>query len=207
MERYSDTTASTQMGRRSVLRLLGTTGLAMGAVGGGSTALSQPAAAATGLDIDNFDDSDFSEYTFYRDGVATSTSNPTFSGSGALKIDGVATDCVSRSGLDAYPSRGDTFSVRVRWTAGAHAVIFAYGIQTYVEYADTEYYDVTIRPDSDKVVLKKTTLNGTSAMDKEFGVSLSPDTWYRIEVKWETDGTHGYSLRRVLTAGHTISRI
>lgn len=195
MARNSSTGAmASGMRRRSLLKSIGASGIALSGLGGAGSLMTQPAAAATGSIIDDFDDGDLSEYTVYRQGPASVVSSPTYSGAGALKIDGTSTDVVSMSGLPDYPEAGDTFSTRVRWTSNANGVQFAYGIQTYVEYSDQEYYFVNIRPDADQIVLKRYDLNGKHKLDKNFNVGLSADTWYELEVDWQTDGTHTITL-------------
>lgn len=175
---------------------MGAAGMAFGGIGGmGTMALSEPATAATsGTVIDNFDDGDMSEYSVYREGPAVITSSPTYSGAGALKIDGTSTDCVSMSGLNSYPSAGDTFSVQARWSTNANAAILAYGVQTYVEYSDQEYYYVVIDPDNDDLALKKVDTNGVTGLEKNYSVGLTADTWHKLEVEWATDGTHTVTL-------------
>jgi hypothetical protein len=183
------------MRRRTILKSIGASGLALGGLGGaGSVAMTQPAAAATGSVIDDFDDGDLSEYTVYREGPATVVSSPTYSGSGALAFDSTSADAVSMSGLANYPTAGDTFSTRVRWTPGANGAVFAYGIQSYVEYGDQELYYVLIKPDADQIALKKKDLSGKTKLEKNFNVGMSADTWYNLEVDWQTDGTHTVTL-------------
>jgi hypothetical protein len=148
----------------------------------------------TEIAIDDFEDGTLNEYSVYREGPATLVSSPTYSGSQALAIDQTATDVVSMAGLPYYPQAGDTFSTRVRWTPDANGVIFAYGVQTYVEYSDFEYYYILIKPDADQIALKKWDNDTKSKLDKNLSVGMSADTWYELEVDWQTDGTHTVTL-------------
>ena len=139
---------------------------------------------------DDFEDGDLSEYGFDRGSSGASVvSSPTHSGTYALEYAGTNAEAISTSGLDAYPSAGDTFSFWVRASGGGDNINATWGVQGH----DDRYY-AKLKPDSGGLYLF-TYKNGSGDQhDYATGLSLSQDAWYEIEVEWQTDGTQIVTL-------------
>jgi hypothetical protein len=147
---------------------------------------------STGTVVDDFEDGDVAEYEFDRGSSGASVvSSPTHSGSYALEYTGTSTEAISTSGLNAYPSAGDTFEYWVRGTGGADLTNFTYGVQDHANR-----YFVRVNVADDRFKLFKWEGNSTPGpLDKQTsGFTLSQDAWYRVKVRWGTDGSHTVTL-------------
>jgi len=137
--------------------------------------------------IDNFEDgSPFNPY-FFESGQsgASIVQSPTVLGNNALELAGTTTELYSTSGLDIYPSAGDTIRYSVRATGGADDTNFSYGVQDAGNryYLNTDFANGKFR----FFILENydhSSLDGTSA------VTFDEDVWYQVELTWKTDGTH-----------------
>lgn len=141
--------------------------------------------------VEDFEDGDLSEYTFDRGSSGASVvSAPVEGGSYALEYSGTSTEAISTSGLDAYPSAGDSFTYWVRGTGGADMTNFAYGAQDH-----TNRYFVRVNVAEDRLKLCRYKSAETDLVRKDVtGFTLSQDAWYRVDVDWGTDGTHTATL-------------
>jgi len=142
--------------------------------------------------IDNFEDANISEYEHdtSRPGRASIVSSPTDSSSHSLKISDESTELISTSGLDAYPSPGDTFCYKIRGSGGTDMTNFRYGVQNH-----NDGYFVRINIADDKLKLYRLKNGSATILDRQVsGFSLNQDTWYETRIKWGTNGSHTVSL-------------
>lgn len=135
--------------------------------------------------VDDFEDGNLSEYagdTFY----ASVQSNTVFEGSNALKFnaDGSSRLIYSTSGLNAYPSAGDTFTLRA-WLPTANT-----GMKTYFGVQDSNNYYATFMQDFEQQwqLFKYENGTETSLVDKT-NQGIPQDQWARQEIDWQSDGT------------------
>jgi hypothetical protein len=182
----------TNVNRRSYLKMVGT-GAGFTAGGTGLTSLGTRSVRATQESpcnvVDDFEDTDLSEYEFDRGKSGASlVTSPTYSGAYALEISGTNTEMISMNGLDHYPAAGDVFSTWVRGTNNADRINITYGVQNHLNR-----YFARVNPEQGHVALYRyEDGNGTLLADK--GVPLSQDTWYEVQIEWQTDGTHVFTL-------------
>ncbi len=186
-----DSTADSHgsLNRRSYLKTIGATGsgLALGGLGLEETAIESAHAAPTV--IDDFEDSDLSEYDFDRGSSGASVvSSPAYNGSGVLEISGTNTEMISTSGLSYYPSAGDTFSYWVRGTGGADDINLTYGVQDH----DNRYFIRVDFANNDLVLYRNENSDPVNLAGTD--LSLSEDTWYEVEVDWGDSGSQVVTL-------------
>lgn len=137
--------------------------------------------------IDDFEDGDLSEYDFDRGSTGASlVSSPTQSGSSALEYAGTNIEAVSTTGLDAYPSSGDTFSFWVRASGGGDNLNVTWGVQTTNPHKNRYY--AKLKPTDGSFYLFKYKDGSGDQRDYTSGLSLSQDVWYEIEVQWASSG-------------------
>jgi hypothetical protein len=142
------------------------------------------------LTIDDFEDGDKSEYNFDRGSSSASiVSSPTYSQSYALEYSDTNIEAISTSGINAYPSAGDTFSFWVRASGGANNLNVTWGVQDHAN----RYY-AKLYPSDGSFYLFTYKDGSGSSQDGDSGLSLSQDTWYEIEIDWATDGTQTATL-------------
>ena len=144
--------------------------------------------------IDDFEDGNLSEYTHdpSRNGQASLVSSPTIHDNQALAISNEDAELISLpgNGLTTYPSQGDVFVYHLRGTGGAARTNFRYGVQDH-----KNGYFVRVNLADDRLKLfKYQTGNSTQLAKQTSGFTLDQDTWYKVEVKWGTDGTHTVTL-------------
>ncbi|MFC4553481.1 MULTISPECIES: hypothetical protein [Halorussus] len=141
--------------------------------------------------VDDFDDGDLSEYTFDRGGSgARLVSTPPYYGSHALELSGTAVEMISTSGLPRYPEAGNQFRCRVRATGGADKINFTYGVQDH-----NNRYFVRVNFATDRLALYRyENETATKLAANSTGFCLAEDTWFRIEIEWETNGEHTVKL-------------
>lgn len=135
--------------------------------------------------IDGFEDNDLSEYSGDTGQYQTQTGTVK-DGTYALQgtSDGSAYLIQSTSGLDNYPSEGDTF----RWwyqtdTGGAGSGYFRYGLQD----SNNHYRGGIDRANSELRLEIRDSGNLTTLASN--ALSISSGTWYELELVWQTDGT------------------
>lgn len=135
--------------------------------------------------IDDFEDTDFSEYG----GTGSLTQNTTvtpINGSAVAEASANTTDYVSvgsTTGLPVYPSQGDTFRCYFRTTVASTSVRFGWATQSESEFSDG--YEIRA-VENDEFRLFETT---TGELDIDTSMNFSVDTWYYVEVTWGTDGS------------------
>lgn len=182
--------------RRSYLQTVGATsaGLALG-TGASSVGVQSAAASLESNDdvgffiIDDFEDEDLSEYSFDRGSSGASiTNSPTHHGENVLEISGTDTEMISTSGLDYYPTAGDTFRYWVRGHNGADRINLTYGVQDH-----QNRYFARVNPHQGHIALYRYE-NGSSTLLADEGVSLSQNTWYEAEIDWGGSGGHTLTL-------------
>jgi hypothetical protein len=195
-----------KLNRRSYLQVIGSAGVATG-LGVGATSLTTLGAdrvrALSSVPcniIDDFEDGELSEYDFDRGSSGASiTSSLTRSGSNALEISETNTEMMSMEGLDYYPSAGDSFSTWVRGTNGADRINITYGVQSH----RNRYFARVNIKQGHIALYRYEDGDATKLADK--GISLAEDTWYEVEINWQTDGTHALTLYD--DAGSKLSHI
>lgn len=144
-------------------------------------------------EFDSFEGSNLDAYDFDQGSAgepgAHFVSSPTVDGSQALAISNSNVEMISTSGLNNYPSAANnTLRYWVQVTDGDENINVSYGVQDH----QNRYY-VKLNYDLGWVGLFKyedgsgTTLEGTS-------LTLSPDVWYRVEIDWESNGSHTVTL-------------
>jgi hypothetical protein len=185
-----------RVNRRDVLKSVSAVGLGVSTGLAGLSAVPVErrdgvVAAADSNVIDDFEDGNLDEYQLFRETEgAVVVSNPTYSGSKALSVENKSTEMVSTTGLDYYPSAGDTFSTNIRWEGTANALALCYGVQDY----DNRYY-AQVSPDAQNIRLYREENGSKYQLAKQLsGVNLSEDTWYELRVEWQSDGTHTFSV-------------
>jgi hypothetical protein len=107
-----------------------------------------------------------------------------YAGERALKISEANTEMISTSGLDNYPSAGDTLSGYFMAVDPADKLNITWGVQDHenryflhMNYADQE------------VLLCKNNAGITEVLGSATNVGFSYDTWYWAEIEWYDDGT------------------
>ncbi|PSQ46129.1 hypothetical protein BRD15_10130 [Halobacteriales archaeon SW_6_65_15] len=136
--------------------------------------------------IDDFADGDISEYDHDPDfdGEASVVSSPTYNGSHSLEINSENAELISTSGLDVYPSAGDTFSFWVRPSGGANNINVSWGVQGH----DDRYY-AKLKPERGSFYLFTYKGGSGSSQDSAGNLSLSQGEWYEVEIDWADGGS------------------
>lgn len=148
------------------------------------------------IDPFEFTDEEFNAYRFDRgksgaeiitdtESTGTQVHGPTYSGQQALKISNSTTEMVSLpgDGLPNYPQAGDSIKCYVKASGGADNFNLKWGAQDH----DNHYY-VKVKPESDRMFLFKYKNGSGTVLDSTSGLSMSQDTWYWLEVEWQTNG-------------------
>ena len=180
--------------RRSYLKMVGA-GAGFSAGGVGLSSLGTQSVRATQESpcntVDDFEDSDLSEYEFDRGSSGASiVTSPTYSGAYALEISGTNTEMISMDGLEHYPAAGDVFSTWLRGTNGADQINITYGVQNH-----TNRYLVRVDFANDELAIWRHEDGTSYVLAKETsGFTLGEDTWYEVQIEWKTDGTHVLTL-------------
>lgn len=143
----------------------------------------------SGPEVDTFDDGDISEYTYQ-------TSHFTVQNGVAVSGEALASDTTS-GGLRIYNdtalpnavSQGDSFSLYLRSNSTDPGDNLKQRPMFGFQDIDNYYY-VQIEWDADPIQWAISVReSGTRYPLAQNTASLSADTWYRVEVDWETDGT------------------
>lgn len=95
----------------------------------------------------------------------------------------------STSGLNAYPSQGDTFRIWV-YTGNSKSIRARWATQSEVS-APNMYY-VLLNASADSVDLNINN-SGHSTL-ASVSQTLAADTWYELKVDWATDGTMSVTI-------------
>lgn len=135
--------------------------------------------------IDNFEDNDLVEYFGETSNASISTAN-VYEGSYSLKLDipdTVSPQIFSTSGLPRYPQAGDTFEYW--WRAGNAS---SWGSMLFGVQDETNFYQIQLRADDDVATVYRID-SGSYTTISQTSVTLSEDTWYRIEVAWAEGGS------------------
>lgn len=138
--------------------------------------------------IEGFEDGDLNEYIVDRGSGHSIVTAPTFSGNRALEMaDDSATEIISTSGLNAYPTVGDRISVRFRTngTGNGQQANFSYGVQDH-----KDRYFVNLDPGDQTIRLFKYSDGNSIVLSDTIPASFNADEWYRLNIYWATDGTH-----------------
>lgn len=95
------------------------------------------------------------------------------------------------SGLQNYPSAGDTFGGWVKASPGSYNTNLSYGVQD----AENRYY-AKFDYNNDSVYLFKLKNGSGTVLEHAANLGLSAETWYYLEVDWKSDsaGTQQVSL-------------
>jgi hypothetical protein len=129
--------------------------------------------------IEDYEDTDpLSEWT--SPGTFSASTAQSFNGSTAMRSDTGSSDFIhSTSGLPAYPSHGDTFSVYVRISANSdyHATLFA-------DDASGSNYALLIDPSSNALELFRD-LGGSNTSLALTNFAMSTDVWRELRIDWQ----------------------
>lgn len=107
-----------------------------------------------------------------------------YNGRRGLKISGQNTEMISTSGLENYPSAGDSFACYFMPTGGADNFNISWGVQGHGD----RYY-IKVKPESERMYLFKYQNGQGETLNSAHLSPMSQDTWYWLEVTWGTDGT------------------
>jgi VCBS repeat-containing protein len=140
--------------------------------------------------IDNFEDTDISEYTI-PNGDSSDVSFITFSKDGTYSLElnlgpSFIPTIVSKSGLPNYPEPGDTFRYWV-YPDGGRAV-FQFGLQDA-----NNQFAYRIDAPGDTIQLRKN-VGGSGTVLTEKTLPLSLDQWYQVEIEWNEDNSWSTKL-------------
>jgi len=144
-------------------------------------------------DLDNFD-GDVEDYDINDDSPVIYTEQNNLS---LKQSDEGEVSIESTSGLNRYPERGEKFAYYFQGTSGDPDAVFKFGLQD-----SSNFYSVMLRLGSDSLRIRK---DGDNE-DIE-SVSVSFDTWYDIEVEWESNGDITVRLFDVDQSGNRESEI
>lgn len=146
----------------------------------------KPQRELDGLTVDDFEDGDLAEYTFYAGSSgARVTDTTSYTRDRALELKDADVRMVD-PGVTPTPGQGDTVSSRIRVGAGDPFAYFAYGVQD-----GYNFYAARISTDMDKISILK--IQDGSATELSGVYSASPlvqDVWYKVSIAWSVDGDH-----------------
>jgi hypothetical protein len=91
----------------------------------------------------------------------------------------------STSGLDNYPSAGDSFSLFVREGSGGPHSIFAWGVQSASNFFGGGSYAVRLESSGGNLAF----LKDGATVSENSSVSIATETWYSLEIEWLADGS------------------
>lgn len=145
-------------------------------------------APSTGGVVDDFEDNSLSEYTVDTQGNWGIQTSIVKEGTYALSCDYNSTNkgaVSSTSGLANYPAQGDTFRVWMRYSANNDYGGIVFGVPTDSTSNQMDGYHVHFHRTGDATDfhLRKYP-SGTQLAAT--GSGTSPDTWYEIEVDWQS---------------------
>lgn len=172
-----------------------------------------PKAVSTSIEqwIDRFEDGDLSEYSVERDsathvGVSSARS---YEGTNSLRFvfdaDEASGNVLSTSGLESYPSPGDTFEARF-YPGAFHdrSLKILFGAQdrdNHYQLEARQWYSSSTR----NLRLKRRE-NASGTLLAETSLSVGDSTqWLRFEVDWGTDGSITGRLEN--SSGSTLATV
>jgi hypothetical protein len=121
-----------------------------------------------------------------------STTTPVFEGSYSLKINANNRAIFSQSGLNAYPSQGDVYSMRLQMGLGGHRVY--YGVQSVASQDFGDFYRILVRPGDDLFQLDLLDGGLKTGIGSGSSANIGTNEWYELVINWQTDGTHTVTL-------------
>jgi len=151
--------------------------------------------------VDDFEDGDVAEYSgdLIDASVQTSVVNE---GNEALALSTNGFSSIrSTTGLNAYPSAGDTFRVDVQ-ISGSGDYIFGYGVQQ--ETNRNDMYLVIADAGGDDLTLAERS-GGNESTLASANATHSTGVWNQIEVQWGSSGTH--TIRMLDDAGNELGKL
>jgi hypothetical protein len=148
--------------------------------------------------LDSFEDGDISEYTGDTGDWSVAQDGDSYHDGHRLEMGGSFGDSIiiSTSGLDYYPSQGDTFGTwcKTPYQNSRHHM-FLFGVQDSSNYYEVRYN--TVVGGTNEILINKveggssTTLASTTQVDPTFG------KYENIEVAWGTDGSIDVTIYNV----------
>jgi len=138
--------------------------------------------------VDSFQDGDIAEYQGDVNGFEVQQNTVLF-GDFSLEPNGTTKTIGSTSGLNSYPSQGDTFLYYVRFTNNnddSQARMF-YGVQSASNARDS--YWIMLLPSLSDFRSRVDGITKTSSSP-----SIPYNTWLEVEVVWGTDNSHQITL-------------
>lgn len=162
--------------------------------------------------IDDFESQDLSDYTYVSaSGNFSFSSDPVINGNFSLVGNHNISNprMVSTSGLNYYPSRGDTVAWYFRpgnvSAVGCGVILLLDGTSEEKGYT-FEIGRKGNKPNNNEMQIRKYTSEGTINLDNA-PASLSDDTWYEVEVVLGTDGSLDMSVYNVDSVGDRKNKI
>jgi len=142
--------------------------------------------------VDDFEDGNLSEYTVVAGSWSITSSNP-FDGTFAARTTDLNSVAISTSGLDNYPSAGDTFE----WYARCGATDAAGGVSFGLTDRDNNI-QAFIQEEKDNMQLK-VRVNGqdVAAAQKNLPDGTFLNKYVRNEIDWGANGTITYTVEDV----------
>jgi len=148
------------------------------------------------LEVDYFEDTDFSEYSGNTDKLSRSSASAEGSYSCQIYKSSTGTpDVYSRpgDGLPNYPSETDIFNVWVYCASGTVSIRF--GGESNDTYGNlTQCYDLDIDPYDNQFKIASVDSDGRLTALDSASVSLSTTTWYRCRVDYRASDTGTISV-------------
>lgn len=140
-------------------------------------------------EIDYFDDGDISEYDTSNAGGFTVQQSVVHEGTHALEAssgDSGTESIYSTSGLNAYPSRGDTFEFYVQrdGTTAGDFIEFGFAQQGSEAFWNDGYY---LKCQDDSIALVAS--SSLNTLDTTGSYSFPTGEWTRVECRFDTSGT------------------
>lgn len=153
--------------------------------------------------FDDFNDGDISEYSGDTSNVSVVTS-PTLEGSHALQGSGETSTITSTTGLNAYPSTGDQFSMYVRTDrtpdgTDKQIIGLQFGVQSETGESSFSGYLINFRWDSGELTIYSASNGSYTVLSNDKSGSASDynaDQWYELAVtQWDSNGNISVELR------------
>lgn len=162
--------------------------------------------------VDNFEDGDISKYSVVDSaGNVNVTSNAAFEGSFGIEFTGSGGPQIqSTSGLDNYPSSGDTYSVKFNMVQGPqsgaieNSQIF-FGVQSLSDFPNSYNIETIFRNDGNDDEIKLRDRNGSGVIASDTTLNLSLKNWYTVRTSWGKSGDISVELLDGDTTVTTIS--
>lgn len=129
--------------------------------------------------IDRFNDQDLSEYSGDTGEFSfTTTDSEVYEGTAALVATGsTGHEITSSSGLDNYPSRGDTFRIRVWGVNGPERPIFR-----FFRTDSNNLYYILVDISGNDIILRKITTGTNTKLAEDTSVAYTHSGYQEIEV-------------------------